>query len=247
MFKRILLIVLGISVLTLSSYNAAQSAELLLVDGKAAVREHDGIHMLPTDEFPVEQAQNAPMRFISVSTDHGSSIRSGVYLFDEQGNSAGFIDTSEGGFCAEISFSPDKRIIAVDSGTFIVRFWKFYSYPEMKPIGKPVLYYALPDMPGLRWFGKNEVLFNAIDTESKRICDYDPCGPVSVERLNLSNGQLSPLKQGSILCDWILLDLEDNKAVVGKRCQPTIEGWKESAFDGPWEKITIPLQQHATP
>ncbi|MDD4701813.1 MAG: hypothetical protein PHI96_06285 [Desulfovibrio sp.] len=225
----------------------ALAAPVLHLKGDAVVMDENGkATVLPDGVFSVQDVQGADLRFLATGSDGKDSfgIEPGLYLFDKAGKMVGFAPTDAAEFCSEVRLSPKGDILAMDSGTSLVRAWVFFSYPALKPLGN-VGYYMVSEKPALIWNGDAGVLFSTINEQtSGRSCVYDPCGAVSVEYHDFSDGRTTVLMAGTPKCDYTLSGFDAAKGLVSveKLCLPSVEAWKQLPEKGLAEIVTVPLK-----
>ncbi|MFU2208931.1 hypothetical protein [Solidesulfovibrio sp. C21] len=229
---------------------SAQAAPALRLAGNRLVLENKGkATTLSTKDFPVEavkDAQGKPLaglRYCGIGAAGGKAhgLAPGLYLFDATGRMTAFAPTEAAEFCAEVRLSPGATVLAMDSGTWLVRSWFFLSYPGMKPLGE-VAYYQAEDKPALLWEGDDGALFSSMETQGhKRICDYDPCGPVSVRAYSFKTRKATTLLAGTDLCDYTLTGFTPKGGMVAadKRCLPSAKAWKAFPQNVPAQRITV--------
>lgn len=236
-----------------SVIQAAQDGpKVRLRDGKnIVVTVRGAATVLPQDVFPVMPVLNAAgvpstkLFFCGVGAENGSpyGMAPGLYLFDARGAMAGFIPSDAAEFCAEVRLSPGGSILAMDSGSFLVRDWYFYTYPGLKALGS-VEYFQAEEKPGLIWNGDVGVLFSSMDTAGhNRQCDYDPCGPVSVRAYFFKTRTTKILLPGTDLCDYTLAHFSPGDGVVAaeKLCLPSVDAWKNFPEHAPVESTSVNL------
>jgi hypothetical protein len=247
MMKRAMMLVLSLTVFAAS----AQASPLLrLQDNQLVIEVNAKATPLSTHEFPVNAVKDAEgnplpgLRSCEVGVNGGKTIgvAPGLYIFDANGVQTAFAPTEAAEFCSETRLSPGKKVLAMDSGTWCIRDWLFFSYPDMKPLGM-VSYYQNDNNPALLWKGDEGVFFSSLEDgpdKRKRVCDYDPCGPISTRYHSFKSGEAKTLLAGTDLCDYTLTGFspEPGEIEADKRCLPSIEAWKEFPQNAPVEHIT---------
>ena len=187
---------------------------------------------------------NSNLRYVAAGEDDAKAagLAAGLYLFAADGKAAGFIPSDAAEFCSEVALSPNGKVLAMDSGTYLIRDMHFFSYPGLTPLkGSPVEYFQLEDKPALLWLGEAEVLVTRMESESDRVCDYDPCGPTSVVRHNLSDGSATAVLEGTPLCDFTFVSLQGSTLTASKLCLQNLEAWKVYPENAARESVTVPL------
>lgn len=218
-------------------------------DGNLVLVEHGAPKLLPPDAFPVMPVWDAAgvpsqnLFFCGVGKGSGKpyGMAAGLYLFNDSGDAAGFIPTDAAEFCSEVRLSPGNSVLAMDSGTWLVRSWFFYTYPGLKGLGR-VEYYQAEEKPGLLWNKDGGVLFSSMSHDPHhRQCDYDPCGPVSVSTYSFKNRNVKTLLQGTDLCDFTLSDsAPDSGAFVAEKlCLPSSAAWRAFPVNASVESIFV--------
>jgi len=230
----------------------AQAAFTLRLTDNRLVLENEGKAMpLSVEDFPVDAVKDAAgkplpgLRYCGIGVDSGKAhgIAPGLYLFDAHGRNVAFGSTDAAEFCSEVRLSPGKTVLAMDSGTWLVRSWFFFSYPDMKPIGE-VGYYQAEGKPALLWEVDAGVYFSSRETMGhKRTCNYDPCEPISVRAYSFKTGKDKTVLAGTDLCDFTLTGFSPERGVVeaDKLCLPAVKAWKEYQYlqNAPVEHITV--------
>lgn len=223
----------------------AGAGTIILIDNTPAMKTGDTIVRLPADMHPVNEVQNSPLHFVAASPeDEGTpTVTSGIYFFNKDGKPAGMIPTPDAHVCMAASLSPDGTLLALDFGTSQIREWKLFSYPALKPLqgGKSIWYVDILETKPLIWGQNNRMFYSVMDTESKRVCDYDPCGPVSVHAFDPATGKETTVKEGTLLCDYFLQDVSGSQVTVGRRCLKKVEDWKPFPENVPIHTENIPL------
>ncbi len=209
-------------------------------DGRAVAMLDGKAIALSEEEFPLQPVRNAALRFMTVGEDQAKkNLPVGLYLFDAKGALTAFLDNPAAEFCSAVSLSPDGKRLAMDSGTFLIRSWNFYAYPEMKPLPNgSVSYLSGEDAVDLIWADNDNVLFTA-PTETARQCEYDPCEAHSVVRHTLSTGKSATLLAATDLCNYTLRSFADGKVTADKLCLPNLDAWKSYPENAPVEQITV--------
>lgn len=219
----------------------AASGQVSLKNDQVFVEGDGKTTPVPKDTMTPDAVGNSKLRYVTVSEEDAKpfGLKGGLYIFDADGKAAGFAPSEAAEYCAQVSMAPGGAVLAMDSGTWLIRSWLFFSYPDMKPMGE-VAYYQVEDVAPIFWKGDKEALFNTMETETERACDYDPCGPTSIKRHDLISGKTSTLFEGTTLCDYLLFSLDGDTITMGKRCLPNAAAWKN--FPGvPTEKTTAKL------
>ena len=206
---------------------AAPAATVTLRERDVIVTTGEARHVLPKDAESLLAVQNAPLRAVQLMPEEAASsgIEPGLYLFNAAGETVAFLADDSGVPCSAVALSPGGKVLAVDSGTWVVRSWSFYTYPVLKSLGG--LTYLADGSP-LVWHGDATVLvLTQEDVDQKRQCDYDPCGPISVERVDLWPFTATPLFKGSDLCDYTIERFTGTQLDVIETCTQSLEGWSQ--------------------
>ena len=223
-----------------------QGAELALRGEKVVLLSHGNTKNLPPAEFPLKAAQNSSLRYVPVGEESAKiyALEEGLYFFSPEGKAAGVLATDEVDYCENVSFSPDQKAFAMDVGVSALREWEVFAYPAMTPILPDGIDYVVASStsPAMLWHGNNELVYTVMQTDTQRSCNYDPCGEISVFRMNIKSGKEQPVQQGSALCDYFLLGLENTMVKVGKRCLKKVQAWEEYPENVPLQSMNIPLQ-----
>lgn len=229
--------------LTLPAFAADPDVKLELKKNQVLVHNKGKTIPLPQDSFPAQPIADTEMFFVGIGEEDGEeyAVAPGLYIFKKSGNPVAFAPT-DAETCSEVVFSPNGKILAMDAGTWFVRSWTFFSFPDMKPMGD-TLYYMSEGKPSLVWAGNEGVLVSTLADEHKRTCDYDPCGPVSVEYYSFASAKSTKLLAGTDLCDYTLLGIEaDGQTVTAQeQCLQSPEEWKTLPAGVPAKQTTAKL------
>ncbi|MDL2271511.1 hypothetical protein LJC23_00575 [Desulfovibrio sp. OttesenSCG-928-I05] len=221
---------------------AIAAPDFSLKDGTVTVRAEGKAVTISEEDFMVTPVENSDLRYGGAGEDAAAElgIPMGLYLFDASGRGVGYVETEEIEFSYTAQLSPGGTVLALDSGTWLVRSWSFFSYPDLKPLGEPISYYDSENRPSLLWNGDNVVYFSSMSMdESERTCEYDPCGEVSVSRYDLAAGELSTVMEGTPLCDYTLAGLADGQLSIEKLCLPALEDWKTAPEGKPFDTVRV--------
>lgn len=223
----------------------AAGPELNFKDHQLFVEKDGASQALPQDNFSVQPIVGTKMFFLALGEDDAGSqgLQAGLYIFENQGRPLAFAPTPEAEYCADVRLSPDGRILAMDAGTWLVRSWFFFSFPDLKPIGD-CAYYQIPDHPDLIWVADRGVLVSTMDEAGhQRSCDYAPCGPVSVKYYAFETLKVKTLWLGTDLCDYTLTGLQDDGQTVTatELCLPSAKAWETVPDPAPTKKVTVKL------
>lgn len=216
----------------------AAFAEVSLKDGQlsypADVPNKDKLSDYEAQYGPVEGSDFT----YAISVDPYDGAKPVIYFFGKDGKLAAKLHASEDfsfeDFAIDSMFmSPKGNVVAIDNGTWIVRGWEFFSFPELKPLDRDVSYMlAVEDsVRQLFWVDNDNVLVQQIDDSSDvRKADYDPQGPLSIAIYTVSSGQLKNVFTGTDLCDYVLESFKDQVVTAQEVCAPKLEDWK--TFEG---------------
>lgn len=228
---RRLLLGLILCLVAASSAFAAAPAELTLKGDQLFVHQGGTSVPLSKETFPAQPVEGTDKRFLGVGADDGKDygIAAGLYVFAGDGKPVAFTATDDAEFCSEIRFSPDGKILAMDSGTWHIRSWSFYSFPGMQAMGEISYLSPREPLPALLWVDGKGVLFSEMDTEGGgRTCGYDPCGPVSVSFFSFETRESQSLFQGTNACDYSLSGYQekDFSVTAEELCLDSPKDWE---------------------
>ncbi|MDL2259327.1 hypothetical protein LJB99_00415 [Deltaproteobacteria bacterium OttesenSCG-928-K17] len=173
-----------------------------------------------------------------------------LFFFDSQGKFMGAYagDSSfDPEMCADASLSPNGKIIALDNGTWLVRIWAFFTFPDFSPItgdadpesetNVNLSYFSSDDIQPLAWVDNNTVITTDLSqTPVARPCPSDPCEPLDVVIHYLKPWQSHALAAGTELCNYTLSSLSGRTVTVNKTCTKNIDDW--AAESGAAQKTT---------
>ncbi len=195
---------------------------------------------LRLEEGAVTKVQGSKLVFVLVAdpealaaADAGSP---GLFFFDQNGAlTARFAggELFDPEMCAAASLSPDGRTIALDNGTWVVRAWTFYRFPDFTPLGPadgPFLTYLTLEETGgqdLTWVDDQTVVVTDLNaTQISRPCPADPCEPLDVVLHRLDSWESTALAKGDELCDYRFKSLSGRTVTVEKTCVKKLEDWE---------------------
>ena len=225
--------------------------------------EQGSVHkiLMKVEKGAQTKVQNSDMVFILV--EDAATIQAaghsepGLFFFDKNGALAAYFPGTDGfdpAMCAAASMSPNGKIIALDNGTWLVRIWGFYTFPEFAPLNTeddPFVSYLtlagwLEDSrtdKDLTWVDNDTVIITDIsEAPVARPCESDPCEPTDVVVHYLGAWQSNALAKGSELCDYRFNSLSGDVATVDKVCVNTLDDWQDSEKPRTTtrEKVKIP-------
>ncbi len=239
----------------------AQAAEAsLVVEGDTLMLLKDGKKQsLPNSMGTMEAVANSKLRFTTLSSYDEElpkiGVRAGLYLIDPDGKIT-YVNTSipdpfaddnsmftpemlgDGTF--DLTLSPRGDLLALSQSTSPIGQWVFLSYPSLAYKNSTSYLMNYGDTV-LFWPQDNTVILQEIQTETDRVCEYDPCGPVSVVAYNIETGKATPLKAGTSLCDYRLQSIENNTAKILELCTKSPADWKTFPDEATDKVIEVPL------
>lgn len=226
---------------------------LKLKDGRLVLCHGD--RSLPEGVGTLQPVAHSDMRFAVVAAyaveQDKLPVRAGLYLVGADGEVTYFKcpqgkagpETWETVVAA--SLSPDKDILALGDFPTLQGTWYFFHWPDVRPLEHPsaVGYWESDcESPPLLWSGKRQVVVDVMDVEQcKRLCEYDPCGQVSVVACDLDTGKTRPVFQGTDLCDYHVRSVENGSVTATKLCLPSVAAWKQFPENAPTEAVVAPL------
>ena len=210
------------------------SASFTLKGGQLLYEQGGKQVVFKSDSVFVERVQGADMRFLILGEEEAKRIgkKTSLLIFDAAGalvkeiDSLGDIDVEQ---ISVLFFSPGKSVLAVDSGTWLVRNWDFVSYPDLRPLGR--LTYVSNGEEGhtnLAWVDDGRVLSTVLDEEGRKHADYDPGGIASVVLFDIKSGKQVPVFAGTVLCDYELSAFDGATVTAIKSCGQKPEDWATS-------------------
>ncbi len=240
------LLLVGIFCLTFSFSNSLMAHEhsLAIENGKLINKENNQI--LQSDMLTPLPIENSNMKFVAIGENDAKEydLHMGVYIFSEKnGKLVSTIYTELADFVGSVYFSPNGKIIGLDVGTSPVRGFHLYSFPSGKAMGETSFMAVLDENPGFIWVENKGVLTSSLDFDNnERICNYDPCGPISVRYLDFNTQKTSDLLKGTSLCDYLLESLDGEVVNAKSICLQTINEWKtQNPFSAPKKGISVNL------
>lgn len=237
------------ALLTVFTGEAQAESRLVLENGKLMVSKGKGKSVpLPKDLITLENVENSDLRYLALSpqTLEGNKLglKPGLFFMTsdnklihftgtvpalpELGDSALTADElGDTAALVAVSLSPKGDIIALNWGYTSLANWLFFSWPDMKFLKHGAIPMIIDgDEQPLLWIGDKTVVTDDIDLETKRPCVGDPCGNTSVKAYNLTTGKVAVLFQGTDLCDYQVLGIEDGKVAAEKICMKKMADWE---------------------
>lgn len=199
---------------------------------------------LPKDNFEAKAVAHSKLLFVSTDEEakEGFGLEPGLYIFDEAGKLVASVASDAASMCDTVELSPGGSILAMDSGGSLNRDWFFFSYPSMKPLEhESTSYYMVEGKPAVIWLDDQSVLLNTMEMETKRACEYDPCGPTSVVRYDLKTAKVTPIFPGTDLCDYSLTSFAGGTVTADKLCLKKVKDWKTFPENAPKTPVTAKL------
>lgn len=226
----------------------------------------DSNKVLVKSRGDLQAVANADLRFAAIGSyqveENSLPVRPGLYLVNTN-NEVRYLDRrvaastaddgkalllgpEEFGEAGLASLSPGGDILAVNLSYEPSGRWFFFSWPDLQPLAHPVISsFIVGDTPSLLWSGSRQVVVDAmLEEHTKRTCEYDPCGPVSVVAFDIDSGLTTVLKQGTDLCEYRALALEGDKVTIGETCKATPADWRTYP-DKPEKTITVALPERS--
>lgn len=223
---RLIMLLLALCLLAGNATHAAAKPELA-IKGDALVIAATG-KKVATE---IEKAENAPLRFacVDASAAKPHKIAPGVYVFDASGKQVLHFwskNTAQVERVGGLFFAPGGKLMAVDTGSGHVRDLNFMSFPDGKPVGKPLTYFTGEHT--FVWRDKDSVLAMVVgpDAEVRGDCGFEVCEmPISVASYTPASGTHKQFYPFDPLCNYMLAGYKDNVLTVTKECR-TVEQWK---------------------
>ena len=217
--------------------------------------------LLKVEDSAVTKVRNSDMVFIFVE-DAGTLQAAGysepgLFFFGKNGALSAYFP-GDGNFdpamCAAASMSPNGKILALDNGTWLVRIWAFYNFPELTPfITEDDPFVSYLTLAGwleggrtdkdLVWVNNDTVIITDLsETPVARPCQSDPCEPTDVVVHRLTGWKSAALVKGNELCDYRFNSLSGDTVTVDKVCVKTLDDWQdpEKSRTTTSEKVKIP-------
>lgn len=236
---------------------AVAGAELSLVDSRLVYQDGGLERSLELEPGAAVKVDNSDLVFVYLDKPEAlkAAGQSGPSLvfFDRSGRMVGAYGGNEGfepEMCAAASLSPDRKILALDNGTWLLRVWIFLNFPDFSPATEAeealLSYYSSDEYPALLWVDGNTVLITDIsEAPVARPCPADPCEPLDVVVHHIREWSTASLAKGTELCNYNLESLSKRTATVVKTCTKRIDDWasnEASLRTVTREKVQVPQQ-----
>lgn len=196
------------------------------------------------EEANIEKVIGSDLIFTTVTGEAAqkSKIKDSVLIFDAVGKKVAEFPFAEAELLTTMFLSPEKNIVALGLAPDMQGVFKFYSYPDFKPLGKQLDYLGWENAPDLVWVNNNTILFHRPDDMTdERKCEYDPCVAPSVMLYNLNNGTEKMLFESSGKCNFAIKELQGKTLSVVKTCLAKPLDWKNIPEEVPSETLTTDL------
>lgn len=225
---------------------SALADELAVKNGAVVIIDSSGAEIaLPGDSIEALKVDNSDLTFIALDENRSATltefgIKPSLYFFDASGKMIAQFAYADTDMCFAASLSPGKNVIALDSGTWLIRNWQFFSFPDFAPYGtEGVSYYSAGDGPDLIWIDDNQVLYNSfVDMYEERKCGYDPCGATSVSLYELSSASGLPIREGTSLCNYRLEGFKGDIIYSIEYCREKAEDWSAPESEPKSKRVT---------
>lgn len=246
--KALRFLVLAVIVALACPLSASAQAKLTLKDGNISYEQGGAQKVLMKVEAGGEtKVQNSNLVFVLV--EDAAALQAagyhapGLFFFDKGVALTAYFpgtDSFDLAMCAAASLSPNGKVIALDNGTWLVRIWAFFNYPDFTPLiteDDPFISYLTQAgwLEGgrtdkdLAWVGSDAVIITDIsEAPVGRPCDSDPCEPTDVVVHYLSAWRSQALAKGSELCDYRFNSLSGDTVTVDKVCVKTLDDWQDA-------------------
>ncbi len=255
--KKTSLLILGLALgFMLAAGPIPASAQMTLKSDTLSYKVGQTTKTLPLDASQAAaKVENSDLVFITLTdpevlTELGK--RPGLFFFDKNGALAAEVAGNERfdpEMCAGASLSPGGRTMALDNGTWVVRSWSFFSFPDFTPLGPAdepfISYLSQGEGRDLAWVDDRTVVLTDLSaTLIARPCPADPCEPSDVVLHRLDAWASETLAKGDELCDYRFLSLSGRTATVEKTCVKKLDDWADE--DGSAKRL-VTREQVAVP
>ncbi|MDL2316720.1 hypothetical protein LJC59_06530, partial [Desulfovibrio sp. OttesenSCG-928-A18] len=227
-FSAILLAALLVLALPLTARAAA--AELRVNEGKLFLTRDGKSTALAEGGLLIGEVQGASLRYAGIAEEDAAKagVAAGLYLFDDRGKVAGFLPVAEADMVADVLISPGGKTLITDNGSSVLRGLQFFSYPELNALSEQYFSCISTESPDLfLWLGDDRIVCTDVNPELTRKCPSENCQPLSVVLHNPSGAGSTVLFEGTMLCDFELLSVTDNKLTARKTCVGRPADWEE--------------------
>ncbi len=249
-FFACIFILVSLSSVTITTHSAlaadAYNGKVELREGVFVITRQGQSYTLSRDMFPPLSVRGAALSYLAIGHEEAMKygLHGGVYIFEMVGGAPlAFAATEMAEYCSGVFLSPDKKILAMDAGTYFIRELLFFSYPNARYLGKTTYYSDGIGYPLFLWIDESKgILVSQLSEDSKgRQCDYDPCGPISVVHYSFADKKETKVQEGSALCDYRLDRVKGHMVELVSVCLPNVEAWRMYQTDPPVQSVTVPL------
>lgn len=232
-------------------------AEVSLAEGKIHYQDAEIKASLELDEGALIKVANSDYVFAFVSEPlalkAAGLAKPSLLFFGNDGRLIASYAGSEGfdpEMCAAASLSPGKKIIALDNGTWLLRIWTFFNFPDFTAAAdteEPYLpYFSSNEYQDLAWVDDNTVVVTDVsEAPVSRPCPADPCEPLDVVVHRIKEWESASIAKGTELCNYQFITLAKRTATVMKTCTKNIDDWgtdESSKRTVTREKVQIPAR-----
>lgn len=242
-------ILLAMFALMLVATSSANAATLVRDKDRLVLMHNDKKIILPDDLGKLKSMYHPVIEYAIFNKDNESvkkyGITPGIYIVGgtellmyfrgvlppkTRGNwDEGLKAVDFGSEVFDASLSPNGAFLALALDATMSPTWVFFTMPGMKYIngGMITAYYDGETDKPLYWHSNSSVLFDEMGS-TKRKCQYDPCGNISIKSIDILNGKITIVKQGTDLCDYRMLSVDDSEGEGGiaKICMKSVSDWK---------------------
>jgi hypothetical protein len=204
-------IIMGIAVafFSVSVSLAGEAVTTLTFEGG---RVHAAVP-LPEDVFKAVAIEGTDLRWLAVSDGAGEEygLKDGLYVFDDHGV---FFLHHEIARCDAFMLSPGSKVVALAEDFPAARWWRFYAWVDMEPLGDIA---CPPTSEDLFWAGDAGVVCTILESgDYGRTQGNEPRAPRSVAYFDLAGKAEKTLLRGTSRYDYRVVWLGERNVLAEK-------------------------------
>ncbi len=155
-----------------------------------------------------------------------SKEHTGLYFFDKNGISKGFLPFEEAQFCADIQFSPGGGYVVLDCGTWIVRELSIYSFKYANGFSDFQKKTVISAIGKYTWIDGGSLAYTAVDNHKPRPRDSDFTGRCSAAVYYCAGNKHLLMERATDLADYSFESMQERNMLIKKDWVDKVSDWK---------------------